>query len=54
MNPEEILTRDVFSEPHRIHATAQEREEDQIRTLCLAFKESLKKEFTVFRQSLSK
>jgi hypothetical protein len=44
MNPEDILTRQAISEPHRAYATTQEREEDQIRALCLAFKETLKKE----------
>jgi site-specific recombinase XerD len=46
MNPEEILTRQTMAEPHRIYARNEEREEDQIRALCLAFKESLKKELT--------
>ena len=46
MNPEEILTRQVVSEPHRIYVTNQEEEEDQIRALCLAFKENLKKELS--------
>lgn len=44
LNPEEILTRQALSEPHRIYATSQQREDDQIRTLALAFKENLKKE----------
>ena len=44
MNPEETLTRQALAEPHRTCATSQEREEDQIKALCLAFKESLKKE----------
>ena len=46
LNPEEILARKGLSEPHRIYVTAKEREEDQIRTLCLAFKETLKKELS--------
>jgi len=44
LNPEDILSKKAFSEPHRIYATPQEREEDQIRALCLAFKETLKRE----------
>jgi hypothetical protein len=44
MNPEEILTRQAVIEPHRVYLTNQEWEEDQIRTLCLAFKENLKNE----------
>jgi len=43
-NPEEILSKKALSEPHRVYATAQEREEDQIRALCLAFKDTLKRE----------
>jgi len=42
MNPEEILTRQAISEPHRTYTFGKDREEDQIRALCLAFKESLK------------
>jgi len=45
LNPEEILSKKAFSEPHRSYATSQERDEDQIRALCLAFKETLKREF---------
>jgi hypothetical protein len=46
LNPEEILSKKAFSEPHRSYVTSQEREEDQIRALCLAFKETLKKELS--------
>ena len=51
MNPEEILTRQASAEPHRIYATSQEQEEDQIRNLCLAFKQSLKRELTLSDES---
>jgi hypothetical protein len=44
MNPEEILTRQTLAEPHRTYALGRDREEDPIKALCLAFKESLKKE----------
>jgi len=44
MNPEEILIRKAVSEPHRICATSQEQEENQVRALCLALKENLKEE----------
>jgi hypothetical protein len=44
MHPEEILTRQALSEPHRIYTTNQEREDDQIKALALAFRESLKRE----------
>jgi len=50
MNPEEILTGQTLAEPHRIYDTGQEREEDQIRMLCLAFKETLKKELLLNNQ----
>jgi len=46
MNPEEILTRGSLAEPHRTYVSGRDREEDQIKALCLAFKESLKKELT--------
>jgi hypothetical protein len=42
--PEEILTRQALSEPHRTYATSQQREDDQIKALAIAFKENLKKE----------
>lgn len=51
MNPEEVLTRKALCEPHRIYATNQEREEDQIRALCLTFKETLKNELAFSNQS---
>jgi len=44
LNPEEILTRKEISEPHRIYITSEERDGEEIRALCLAFKETLKKE----------
>jgi hypothetical protein len=44
MHPEEILTRQALSEPHRIYTTNQEREDDQIRAPFMAFKENLKRE----------
>jgi hypothetical protein len=44
MHPEEILTRQALSEPHRAYTTNQQREDDQIKALLLAFKENLKKE----------
>ena len=47
MNPEEILTGQTLAEPHKTYVGGQEREEDQIRALCVAFKESLKKELTL-------
>jgi len=33
-----------LAEPHRVYATGKDREEDQIKAFCMAFKESLKKE----------
>lgn len=43
-NPEDVLTRNGLAEPHRIYATNQEREDDQIRALSRAFMDNLKKE----------
>jgi len=44
MNPEEILTKEALSQPHRTYTTHHEREEDQVKTLALALKETIKKE----------
>ena len=46
MNPEEILTTGSLAEPHRTYASSQDREEDQIKALCMAFKESLKRDLS--------
>ena len=43
LNPEDVLTRNALAEPHRIYATNQEREDDQIRALSRAFMDNLKK-----------
>jgi len=51
MNPEEILTRQALAEPHRSYAVGKDREEDQIRALCRAFKENLKRELDSTNQS---
>jgi hypothetical protein len=44
MNPEEILAKEALSKPHRTYATLAQREEDQIKTLAQALKETIKKE----------
>jgi aryl-alcohol dehydrogenase-like predicted oxidoreductase len=44
MNPEEILAKEALSKPHRTYATPAQREEDQIKTLAQALKETIKKE----------
>ncbi|MDI6905293.1 MAG: hypothetical protein QMD13_07395 [Candidatus Bathyarchaeia archaeon] len=44
MNPEEILTKEALSQPHRTYATPTQREEDQIKTLAFALKETMRKE----------
>jgi hypothetical protein len=44
MNSEEGLTSYALCEPHRIYATDEQWEKDQIEALCLTFKETLKKE----------
>ncbi len=47
LNPEDVLTRNALAEPHRIYATNQEREDDQIRALSRAFMDNLKKELSL-------
>jgi hypothetical protein len=44
MNREGILASKELLEFHRIYAISQERQEGQIRSLCLAFKETLKRD----------
>ena len=44
LEPEKVLTKDAFSEPHRVYATQEDREQAQTRTLSLAIKELIKKE----------
>ena len=43
LNPEDVLTRNALAEPHRIYATSQEREDDEIRALSRAFMDNLEK-----------
>jgi hypothetical protein len=44
MEPERFLTKEALAEPHRSYANPQEREEEEVRLLGLAFRENLKKE----------
>jgi len=44
INPEELLTKNAFAEPHRISVSPQERETEQIRVLSQALKESVIRE----------
>jgi len=44
LEPEKVLIQSEFSEPHRIYATPEEREEAQTRILSVAIKELIKKE----------
>jgi len=43
------MDKSALSDLHRTYATGQEREEDQIRALFVAFKETLKKELSANR-----
>jgi len=52
MNPEEILTRQTLAGPHRTYAFDKDREEGQIKALCLAFKETLKRELMLSEEPL--
>jgi len=44
LEPEKILTKEALAEPHRTYANPQEREEEEVRLLGLALRETLKKE----------
>jgi len=44
LQPEKILTSEALAEPHRIYASLEEREKQEIRILSLALRDSLKKE----------
>jgi hypothetical protein len=44
LEPEEILTSEALSEPHRTYATSEDREKEEIRLLGLALRDSLKNE----------
>jgi len=44
MNPDEILTKKVLAEPHRMYADPSDLEEEQVRTLSTALKDMMKKE----------
>jgi len=46
LEPEKVLTRAAFAEPHRVYVTNQDREEAQTRTLSFAIKELIKKELS--------
>jgi site-specific recombinase XerD len=47
LEPEKLLTREALAEPHRSYEGPAELEEDQIRTLCTEFKNSLKRELSL-------
>jgi len=44
MNPEEILTREALSQPHRTYTQPNLRQEDQVQALSHALKEMMRKE----------
>jgi len=44
LDPEKILTREALAEPHRAYAGTKDRENDELRMLSHALKESIKKE----------
>jgi hypothetical protein len=44
LNPENVLVKDAFAEPHRAYATSEEREQAQTRILSIAIKELIKRE----------
>jgi hypothetical protein len=53
LEPEKILTRETPAEPHRAYASSEEREQEEMRLLGFALKDSLKKELLAcFSQTL--
>lgn len=44
MDPDKVLVREAFAEPHRVFVSAHDREEDQVKVLCGALKEMMRKE----------
>ncbi len=44
LDPEKVLTKEALAEPHRTYATCEDREKEEIRSLGLALRDSLKKE----------
>ena len=46
LNPEELLTREAISTPHRTIVSPKEHENKQMKILCNALKTELKKELT--------
>ena len=44
MDPDKVLVREAFAEPHRVFVSPQDREEDQVKVLCGALKEMMRKE----------
>jgi hypothetical protein len=51
MNPEEILSREAFSQPHRTIATEDNHQEDQVKALSRALKEMMKRELLNSQQN---
>jgi len=47
LDPEKILTREALAEPHRIHISANEIEDNEIRMLSKELKEALKRELFI-------
>jgi hypothetical protein len=43
-DPERILTREALAKPWRTYVSAQDREDDQVKSLAIALKETLRKE----------
>ena len=46
LNPEEILTREAMTTPHRTVINQQDLEKNQMKILCNALKTEMKKELT--------
>jgi site-specific recombinase XerD len=44
MDPDKVLVKEAFAEPHRVFVLPQDREEDQVKILSRALKEAMRKE----------
>lgn len=50
LEPEKILTKASFAEPHRVYVRNEDREQAQTRSLSLAIKDLIKKELCKIQQ----
>jgi hypothetical protein len=46
LEPEKILAREPLAEPHRTHATPEEREKEEVQMLLSTLRDSIKKDLS--------